>query len=131
MNDPSGENRTGAADVSASQHVMVCALKELGSLVQSLSATASPLIQEPSVGMMHEHDMTDCDYRHTTFKTTLETKNKATAGLSVYVESRFFGDGNVGAVAPEHGGPSGSGLVPALCCRSRAAPAYASAGALR
>lgn len=50
MNDLSGENRTGAADVSASQHVMVCALKELGSLFQSLSATASPLIQEPSVG---------------------------------------------------------------------------------
>lgn len=50
MSDLSGENRTGAADVSASQHVMVCALKELGSLFQSLSATASPLIQEPSVG---------------------------------------------------------------------------------
>lgn len=32
---------------------MVCALKELGSLVQSLSATASPLIQEPSVGETH------------------------------------------------------------------------------
>lgn len=58
MNDISGENRTGAADVSASQHVMVCALKELGSLFQSLSATASPLIQEPSVGetsaILHE-----------------------------------------------------------------------------
>ncbi len=50
MNDPSSEGRAGAADVSSSQHVMVCALKELGSLVQSLSATASPLIQEPSVG---------------------------------------------------------------------------------
>ncbi|XP_016411346.1 HEAT repeat-containing protein 5B [Sinocyclocheilus rhinocerous] len=52
VNDPSSENRAGAADVSASQHVMVCALKELGSLVQSLSATASPLIQEPSVGFL-------------------------------------------------------------------------------
>uniref|UniRef100_A0A671T6T0 HEAT repeat-containing protein 5B n=1 Tax=Sinocyclocheilus anshuiensis TaxID=1608454 RepID=A0A671T6T0_9TELE len=52
VNDPSSENRAGAADVSASQHVMVCALKELGSLVQSLSATASPLIQEPSVGLL-------------------------------------------------------------------------------
>lgn len=50
VNDISGENKAGAADVSASQHVMVCALKELGSLVQSLSATASPLIQEPSIG---------------------------------------------------------------------------------
>ncbi|KAG5830989.1 hypothetical protein ANANG_G00299120 [Anguilla anguilla] len=48
VNDTSGENKAGGADVSASQHVMVCALKELGSLVQSLSATASPLIQEPS-----------------------------------------------------------------------------------
>jgi len=50
VNDISGENKGGTADVSASQHVMVCALKELGSLVQSLSATASPLIQEPSIG---------------------------------------------------------------------------------
>lgn len=52
VNDLSGENKSGAADVSASQHVMVCALKELGSLVQSLSATASPLIQEPSIGLL-------------------------------------------------------------------------------
>ncbi|XP_019962463.2 HEAT repeat-containing protein 5B isoform X3 [Paralichthys olivaceus] len=52
VNDISGENKAGAADVSASQHVMVCALKELGSLVQSLSATASPFIQEPSIGLL-------------------------------------------------------------------------------
>ncbi|KAM9365130.1 HEAT repeat-containing protein 5B isoform 2-T2 [Pholidichthys leucotaenia] len=52
VNDLSGENKAGVADVSASQHVMVCALKELGSLVQSLSATASPLIQEPSIGLL-------------------------------------------------------------------------------
>ncbi|XP_076141616.1 HEAT repeat-containing protein 5B isoform X1 [Alosa pseudoharengus] len=52
VSDPSGENKAGAADVSASQHVMVCALKELGSLVQSLSATSSPLIQEPSIGLL-------------------------------------------------------------------------------
>ncbi|XP_071390774.1 HEAT repeat-containing protein 5B [Centroberyx affinis] len=52
VNDISGENKAGAADVSASQHVMVCALKELGSLVHSLSATASPLIQEPSIGLL-------------------------------------------------------------------------------
>uniref|UniRef100_A0A3Q2Q3S8 HEAT repeat-containing protein 5B n=1 Tax=Fundulus heteroclitus TaxID=8078 RepID=A0A3Q2Q3S8_FUNHE len=52
VNDMSGENKAGATDVSASQHVMVCALKELGSLVQSLSATASPLIQEPSIGLL-------------------------------------------------------------------------------
>ncbi|KAJ8248012.1 hypothetical protein GJAV_G00237160 [Gymnothorax javanicus] len=52
VNDTSGEGKAGGADVSASQHVMVCALKELGSLVQSLSATASPLIQEPSIGLL-------------------------------------------------------------------------------
>lgn len=50
VSDSGGENKGAAADVSASQHVMVCALKELGSLVQSLSATAAPLIQEPSIG---------------------------------------------------------------------------------
>lgn len=51
MNDANSENKAGAADIAASQHVMVCALQELGSLVQSLNATASPLIQEPSIGM--------------------------------------------------------------------------------
>ncbi|XP_055491112.1 HEAT repeat-containing protein 5B [Leucoraja erinacea] len=52
MNDANNDNKSGAADVSASQHVMVCALQELGSLVQSLSATASPLLQEPSIGLL-------------------------------------------------------------------------------
>ncbi|XP_062895810.1 HEAT repeat-containing protein 5B [Mobula hypostoma] len=51
MNDANND-KSGAADVSASQHVMVCALQELGSLVQSLSATAAPLIQEPSIGLL-------------------------------------------------------------------------------
>ncbi|KAM7171953.1 HEAT repeat-containing protein 5B isoform 2-T2 [Macrochelys suwanniensis] len=52
VNDTNGENKSGAADIAASQHVMVCALQELGSLVQSLNATASPLIQEPSIGLL-------------------------------------------------------------------------------
>ncbi|XP_030052254.1 HEAT repeat-containing protein 5B [Microcaecilia unicolor] len=52
VNDANSENKSGAADVSASQHVMVCALQELGSLVQSLNATASPIIQEPSIGLL-------------------------------------------------------------------------------
>lgn len=52
VNDTSSENKSGAADIAASQHVMVCALQELGSLVQSLNATASPLIQEASIGMI-------------------------------------------------------------------------------
>ncbi|CAH6779631.1 Heatr5b [Phodopus roborovskii] len=52
VNDTSNENKSGAADIAASQHVMVCALQELGSLVQSLNATASPLIQEASIGLL-------------------------------------------------------------------------------
>ncbi|XP_078516049.1 HEAT repeat-containing protein 5B [Lissotriton helveticus] len=52
VNDANNENKTGTSDVASSQHVMVCALQELGSLVQSLNATASPLIQEPSVGLL-------------------------------------------------------------------------------
>ncbi|CAH2250081.1 HEAT repeat-containing 5B [Pelobates cultripes] len=52
VNDTNNENKAGTADVSASQHIMVCALQELGSLVQSLSSTASPLIQEPSIGLL-------------------------------------------------------------------------------
>ncbi|KAG8123478.1 hypothetical protein E2320_019060 [Naja naja] len=52
VNDANIENKSGAAEVAASQHVMVCALQELGSLVQSLNATASPLIQEPSIGLL-------------------------------------------------------------------------------
>ncbi|XP_043536583.1 HEAT repeat-containing protein 5B [Chiloscyllium plagiosum] len=51
VNDANND-KSGAADVSASQHVMVCALQELGSLVQSLSATASPLLQEPTIGLL-------------------------------------------------------------------------------
>ncbi|KAM7078672.1 HEAT repeat-containing protein 5B isoform 3-T4 [Molossus nigricans] len=52
VNDTSSENKSGAADIAASQHMMVCALQELGSLVQSLNATASPLIQEASIGLL-------------------------------------------------------------------------------
>lgn len=52
VNEANNENKPGNSDASATQHVMVCALQELGSLVQSLNATASPLIQEPSVGLL-------------------------------------------------------------------------------
>ncbi|KAE8601579.1 hypothetical protein XENTR_v10013725 [Xenopus tropicalis] len=52
VNDANNDNKSGTADVSASQHVMVCALQELGSLVQSLNSTASPLILEPSIGLL-------------------------------------------------------------------------------
>ncbi|XP_043914483.1 HEAT repeat-containing protein 5B isoform X2 [Protopterus annectens] len=52
VNEANNENKPGNSDASATQHMMVCALQELGSLVQSLNATASPLIQEPSVGLL-------------------------------------------------------------------------------
>ncbi|KAG8444154.1 hypothetical protein GDO86_009365 [Hymenochirus boettgeri] len=48
VNDANNENKFGTAN----QHVMVCALQELGSLVQSLNSTASPLILEPSIGLL-------------------------------------------------------------------------------
>uniref|UniRef100_A0A667YKR9 HEAT repeat-containing protein 5A n=1 Tax=Myripristis murdjan TaxID=586833 RepID=A0A667YKR9_9TELE len=40
------ESRVSAADVSASQHVLVCCLLELGSLVQGLGSTAAPLLTD-------------------------------------------------------------------------------------
>ncbi|KAF4102286.1 hypothetical protein G5714_017086 [Onychostoma macrolepis] len=46
------ETRVSPADVAASQHVLVCALLELGSLLQDLSSTAAPLLQDTSIGML-------------------------------------------------------------------------------
>lgn len=46
------ETRVSPADVAASQHVLVCALLELGSLLQDLSSTATPLLQDTSIGMI-------------------------------------------------------------------------------
>ncbi len=45
------EARVSPADVAASQHVLVCALLELGSLLQDLSSTAAPLLQDTSIGL--------------------------------------------------------------------------------
>ncbi|XP_076463435.1 HEAT repeat-containing protein 5B-like isoform X2 [Babylonia areolata] len=46
------EGKTQAADLTASQHVLVCALHELGSLVLRLGTSASPLVQEPATGII-------------------------------------------------------------------------------
>ncbi|XP_073682977.1 HEAT repeat-containing protein 5A isoform X1 [Garra rufa] len=46
------ETRVSPADVTASQHVLVCALLELGSLLQDLSSTAAPLLQDTSIGVL-------------------------------------------------------------------------------
>jgi len=42
--------REQQVDVSMTQHALVCALGELGSLVESLNTSASPLVSEPSTG---------------------------------------------------------------------------------
>lgn len=35
------------------QHILVCALLELGSLIQGLGSTATPLLQDSSIGETH------------------------------------------------------------------------------
>lgn len=48
----SNDGKFQASEVSASQHVLVCALHELGSLVQRLGSSASPLVAEPAAGKL-------------------------------------------------------------------------------
>uniref|UniRef100_A0A8C3GDS8 HEAT repeat containing 5A n=1 Tax=Cairina moschata TaxID=8855 RepID=A0A8C3GDS8_CAIMO len=51
MSDSNLETRIMTADVTASQHVLVCALQELGSLIHGLGTTAAPLLQDSSTGI--------------------------------------------------------------------------------
>ncbi|XP_060553128.1 HEAT repeat-containing protein 5B-like isoform X2 [Ruditapes philippinarum] len=46
------ESKATAADITGSQHVLVCALHELGCLVLSLGTSASPLVAEPATGII-------------------------------------------------------------------------------
>ena len=43
-------DKPGSVDVTLTQHIIVCALEELGCLVESLGTSASPLVSEPSTG---------------------------------------------------------------------------------
>lgn len=52
MSDSNIETRVGTTDVSASQHVLVCALQELGSLILGLGTTAAPLLQDTNTGVL-------------------------------------------------------------------------------
>lgn len=52
MSDGNLETRLGSADVAASQHILVCALQELGNLIHSLGTTAAPLLQDSSAGIL-------------------------------------------------------------------------------
>lgn len=48
--ESSGE-KSQMAELVSSQHVLVCALHELGSLVLRLGTSASPLVAEPATGI--------------------------------------------------------------------------------
>lgn len=50
MSEGNLETRLGSTDVAASQHMLVCALQELGNLIHSLGTTAAPLLQDSSAG---------------------------------------------------------------------------------
>uniref|UniRef100_A0A673BXE7 HEAT repeat-containing protein 5A n=1 Tax=Sphaeramia orbicularis TaxID=375764 RepID=A0A673BXE7_9TELE len=45
-------HKRSCADVSSSQHVLVCCLMELGALVQGLGSTAGPLVTDASTGLL-------------------------------------------------------------------------------
>ncbi|XP_019374461.1 PREDICTED: HEAT repeat-containing protein 5A isoform X1 [Gavialis gangeticus] len=52
MSDGNLETRIGTTDITVSQHVLVCALQELGSLIHGLGTTAAPLLQDSSTGVL-------------------------------------------------------------------------------
>ncbi|XP_033621011.1 HEAT repeat-containing protein 5A isoform X2 [Fukomys damarensis] len=52
LSDSNLETRFGSTDVSASQHMLVCALQELGNLIHNLGTTAAPLLQDSSTGLL-------------------------------------------------------------------------------
>ncbi|NWS80892.1 HTR5A protein, partial [Toxostoma redivivum] len=52
MSDGNLETKINTADATASQHVLVCALQELGSLIHGLGTTAAPLLQDSSSGVL-------------------------------------------------------------------------------
>ncbi|CAB1331150.1 unnamed protein product [Coregonus sp. 'balchen'] len=52
MCDGNVETRVTTTDVAASQHVLVCALLELGSLVQGLGSTAASLLTDTSTALL-------------------------------------------------------------------------------
>ena len=54
MSDSNLETRISTTDITASQHVLVCALQELGSLIHGLGTTAAPLLQDSSTGTSPE-----------------------------------------------------------------------------
>uniref|UniRef100_A0A8B9IWV3 HEAT repeat-containing protein 5A n=1 Tax=Amazona collaria TaxID=241587 RepID=A0A8B9IWV3_9PSIT len=52
VSDSNLETRISTTDITASQHVLVCALQELGSLIHGLGTTAAPLLQDSTTGVL-------------------------------------------------------------------------------
>ncbi|NWX54504.1 HTR5A protein, partial [Promerops cafer] len=52
MSDGNLETKINTTDITGSQHVLVCALQELGSLIHGLGTTAAPLLQDSSTGVL-------------------------------------------------------------------------------
>ncbi|KAM6968415.1 LOW QUALITY PROTEIN: HEAT repeat-containing protein 5A [Tautogolabrus adspersus] len=52
LTDGNLETRVTSADISASQHVLVCCLLELGGLIQGLGSTAAPLLTDGSTALL-------------------------------------------------------------------------------
>ncbi|XP_072285057.1 HEAT repeat-containing protein 5A isoform X1 [Pyxicephalus adspersus] len=52
LSDSNQETRFCTTDIPASQHVLVCALQELGDLILGLGTTASPLLRDSSAGVL-------------------------------------------------------------------------------
>ncbi|KAJ7344920.1 hypothetical protein JRQ81_000870 [Phrynocephalus forsythii] len=50
--DGNVETHAGTTAVAASQHMLICALEELGNLIYSLGTTAAPVMQDASVGLL-------------------------------------------------------------------------------
>ncbi|XP_053192170.1 HEAT repeat-containing protein 5A [Scomber japonicus] len=52
LTDGNMETRVSSSDVSASQHVLICCLLELGRLIQGLGSTAAPLLTDSSTALL-------------------------------------------------------------------------------
>ncbi|XP_054827797.1 HEAT repeat-containing protein 5A [Eublepharis macularius] len=50
--DSNVENHVGTKDVIGIQHMLICALEELGNLIHGLGTTAAPVLQDSSTGVL-------------------------------------------------------------------------------
>lgn len=50
MSDCNVESRIGTTDVSSTQHMLICALEELGNIIHDLGTTAAPVLHDSSTG---------------------------------------------------------------------------------